>query len=398
MSSSEWQQKWKHFTKDISEFSDHLLHQLTANTANNTTSGELWLLGEYYPLIKSDPTTTSANTSVTTTTTTTTNTFSTSAIELTLSEAFTSDYKSRLYFCYRSQFPPLPSTSFTSDVGWGCMLRCGQMLLGQCLILHLLGRQWRLGQRGDDDAIWEGYLRILSYFLDQPQSQFGIHAFTQRGLVYDVPVGNWYGPRTIANVIRDCVNSSGLGVKCQIAQEAIIYNDTLLETVNNWQHTLLLLIPVRLGVDKINQEYHKALLELFKWKSLCGVAGGQPRAAYYFLGVDGGDLIYLDPHIVRPAIDYCGFAGDADGDANAMLERILTYHCSVVKKTSITALDPSLLLGFYLKDEQEYATFKQLSQQLFSKGAIYTFEDTTPTWMNESINTGETDEDDYDLV
>lgn len=78
-------------------------------------------------------------------------------------EEFLDDFESRLWFTYRSNFFPIedsfgstdPGTSsfslqlrshffngggFTSDTGWGCMIRSGQCLLANALAVLHLGR------------------------------------------------------------------------------------------------------------------------------------------------------------------------------------------------------------------------------------------------------------------
>ena len=48
------------------------------------------------------------------------------------------DIRSRLWFSYRKGFVSIGDTGITSDKGWGCMLRCGQMVIAQALLfLHL---------------------------------------------------------------------------------------------------------------------------------------------------------------------------------------------------------------------------------------------------------------------
>jgi cysteine protease ATG4 len=45
-----------------------------------------------------------------------------------------------MWLTYRSNFPAIGETNLVTDMGWGCMLRTGQMLLAQALITHYLGR------------------------------------------------------------------------------------------------------------------------------------------------------------------------------------------------------------------------------------------------------------------
>jgi len=54
---------------------------------------------------------------------------------------FLKTFSQRIYISYRKQFEPLTSSRngdiITSDGGWGCMIRCAQMLLAQTLLTHM---------------------------------------------------------------------------------------------------------------------------------------------------------------------------------------------------------------------------------------------------------------------
>lgn len=83
-------------------------------------------------------------------------------------KAFLSDFGSRIWISYRSNFTPIPQAKtpeatssmtlgvrlrshlmdpqgFTSDTGWGCMIRSGQSLLANTFSVLLLGRGKRCG-------------------------------------------------------------------------------------------------------------------------------------------------------------------------------------------------------------------------------------------------------------
>ncbi len=55
-------------------------------------------------------------------------------------QTFLADFGSKPWLTYRLGFPPIKPSNFQSDVGWGCMLRTGQMLLANTFLLHFLGK------------------------------------------------------------------------------------------------------------------------------------------------------------------------------------------------------------------------------------------------------------------
>jgi cysteine protease ATG4 len=78
--------------------------------------------------------------------------------------SFLDDFESRIWMTYRSNFPPIPKSQdpaatsgmsltvrlrsqlgdqagFTSDTGWGCMIRSGQSVLANTLLMLKLGRR-----------------------------------------------------------------------------------------------------------------------------------------------------------------------------------------------------------------------------------------------------------------
>ncbi|XP_059397617.1 cysteine protease ATG4A-like [Carassius carassius] len=311
-----------------------------------------------------------------------------------------SDVHSRLWFTYRKKFSPIGGTGPSSDAGWGCMLRCGQMILAQALVCRHLGRDWRWDPEKRQP---KEYHRILHCFLDKKDSCYSIHQMAQMGVGEGKSVGEWYGPNTVAQVLKklalfDDWNTLAVyvsmdntvvieDIKKQCKQpgresrsragpcgrgEETVSSQSCLEALHlqsqmplDWR-PLLLVIPLRMGINNINPVYIQAFKECFKMPQSCGVLGGKPNLAYYFIGYIDDELIYLDPHTTQQAVDT--ESGSAVDDQS--------YHCQrTPHRMKITSLDPSVALGFFCKSEEDFDSWCDLVQQkLLKKRHLRMFE------------------------
>ncbi|KAJ7205877.1 hypothetical protein C8J57DRAFT_1615298 [Mycena rebaudengoi] len=74
-------------------------------------------------------------------------------------------------------------------------------------------------------------------------------------------------------------------------------------TTKRWgDRPVLLLLGIRLGLDGVNPVYYETIKMLYTLPQSVGIAGRRPSSSYYFVGVQGDGLFYLDPHHSRPAV------------------------------------------------------------------------------------------------
>jgi cysteine protease ATG4 len=211
--------------------------------------------------------------------------------------AFLDDFESRIWMTYRSGFAAiqkshdpkatsamsfrvrmqnLASPGFTSDTGFGCMIRSGQCILANALQMLRLGRDWRYQEKPDVKEHHE----ILSLFADDPKAPFSIHRFVEHGAaVCGKYPGEWFGPSAAARCIQDLVNKyKEAGLRVYVSGDgADVYEDKLKQVAvddddGEW-HPTLILVGTRLGIDKITPVYWEALKASLQMKQSIGIAG-----------------------------------------------------------------------------------------------------------------------------
>ncbi len=181
-----------------------------------------------------------------------------------------------------------------------------------------------------------------------------------------------------------------------------------------WDTSLLLLLPLRLGIESIStSDYGSSLAKLIAFPHSVGMLGGTPRHALWFYGADAtpppsvatarmvdekssndqgcvaGGWYGLDPHTVQSAprgtrvlVEQTSTnhkIGDID-DANRARHQwqvqitdayLRSLHISPTlshpnnqRSIPLSKLDPSCALGFYIRDHADFVYFQRLIQSL----------------------------------
>nr|CAI5869646.1 unnamed protein product [Callosobruchus analis] len=268
------------------------------------------------------------------------------------------DIVSKIWLTYRKNFVPIGGgEGLTSDKGWGCMLRCGQMVLANALVTLHLGRDWLWDPQTRDPT----YLKILKKFQEMRPAPYSIHQIALMGASLGKSVGQWFGPNTVAQVLKKLVvydEWSRLAIHVALDNTIVIseirelcLQQTKLDGTNlsrsEWK-PLLLIVPLRLGLTDINPIYISGLQKCFQFKQSLGVIGGKPNVALYFIGCVGREVIYLDPHNTQKT----GFVENKETEEQ--IEMDLTYHCKYASRINMLKMDPSVAVCFFCKTEGDF--------------------------------------------
>uniref|UniRef100_A0A3B3CAL8 Cysteine protease n=1 Tax=Oryzias melastigma TaxID=30732 RepID=A0A3B3CAL8_ORYME len=325
-------------------------------------------------------------------------------------ERFRLDFVSRIWLTYRREFPQLEGSTWTTDCGWGCMLRSGQMLLAQGLLLHLMPRDWtwpdahqltdvdfeifrprspalrnsqkKRPESSRDRLAEPTHQRLVTWFGDQPPAPFGVHQLVDIGKGSGKKAGDWYGPSVVAHILRKAVAKTSVGqsLAVYVAQDCTVYKEDVLQLCDpslsqraadpssqTWK-SVIILVPVRLGGEALNPSYIECVKNILRLDCCIGIIGGKPKHSLYFIGFQDEQLLYLDPHYCQPVVDVT--------QANFSLE---SFHCSSPKKMPFNRMDPSCTVGFYAKTKKDFESLCSVVGMALSsskeKYPIFTFVD-----------------------
>ena len=243
----------------------------------------------------------------------------------TMKTSIEKEIQSRLWFTYRKDFAAINGNpKYTSDCGWGCMLRSAQMLVAQGLLMHFFGKDWSLYNKFRTHE-YRLYKNIISLFNDRLSKHcpFGIHRLLEIAdkkqignpnleNLNDVSrVGSWFGPTSVCQLMKEAIEEADSldscflldQVKIYVAQDCTVYKQDVIELCAINKEALdgaevqikpcILLVSVRLGGDELNEIYVPSLKKFLELDSCIGMIGGKPKHSLYFIGYQADKIVYL---------------------------------------------------------------------------------------------------------
>ncbi|CAK1549735.1 unnamed protein product [Leptosia nina] len=304
------------------------------------------------------------------------------------------DITSIIWCTYRKGFVPIGDEGLTSDKGWGCMLRCGQMVLGVALTRIHLATDWVWTAETRDPT----YLKIIQRFEERKQAPYSIHQVALMGASEGKEVGQWFGPNTVAQVLKKlAVYDKWSSLVIHVALDNTVVKEDILQQcsvnsdrgdnntddvhITDWM-PLLLIVPLRLGLSEINPVYIDGLKICFQSPQSIGVIGGKPNQALYLIGCVGDEVLYLDPHTTQRS----GLVENKITDEQKEMD--CSYHCKYASRIPILTMDPSVAVCFLCRTRKDFDDLCNTFQSSLMKEAQPLFEicDQRPSHWGPSTN------------
>ena len=340
-----------------------------------------------------------------------------------------------LLFTYRKNFPKIinykTKKMYTTDAWWGCMIRCGQMILARGIYLLLkskglstknaisytvplfnefpitkdkfhpffYGMIDKYNDIDDDDK-----MKIKEFY-----PPFSIKTLCDIGEIFERTAGEWFSDVIITKIFKKITEKFNIFTNPQLEVKILTFqsfidipsllNECFIEKkkdLSNPEHMKLngkyyyfskmgiVFVNVRLGLDKIPPEYYPGIRELFKLKSCIGIIGGKTRLAYYFIGYNDEEnsLLYLDPHVTK------------DSDKEVTIDNILEKHINKeIHLLKMTKMSTAFTIGFCFTKYSEFLELYNFWQTTEKNEKFVKILGVSKKDMNYIINHKENEED-----
>ncbi|KAJ6246726.1 cysteine protease atg4 [Anaeramoeba flamelloides] len=122
-----------------------------------------------------------------------------------------------------------------------------------------------------------------------------------------------------------------------------------------WKPTVIF-IPVRLGMRKFNETYIEPLTEIMKFPQSIGIVGGKTNSSLYFVAIQEDNFYFLDPHKTQEHVN----------TYNKNIFDTSSYHQNFIYRLKMKNIDPSMVLGFLIKNLDDLNDFIERGKK-FSK-------------------------------
>ena len=305
-----------------------------------------------------------------------------------------------LLFTYGKNYPKITNSknkkTYTTDTNWGCMIRCGQMILS-----HGIYRVLKSKKIDTKNALYytfslfnnypikennlhnyfNGMLNKYYSLIREKEGEtfnkikeffppFSIKTLCEFGELNGKYAGEWFSDVIITHIFKniseyyEIFNNENLNLKIMNFQSCIeikdILNTCFIEKKyekgnDNYIHLNkkyyyfnkigIIFVNVRIGLDAIPKEYYQGIRELFNLKECIGIIGGKTRQAYYFIGYnnDEDSLLYLDPHVAK------------EEDKTINFNNILSKHIiKPVYTLKLSKMSTGFTIGFCFRNYEEF--------------------------------------------
>lgn len=113
---------------------------------------------------------------------------------------------------------------------------------------------------------------------------------------------------------------------------------------------------------------------------------GRPSSSHYFIGVQGSYFFYLDPHHTRPALPL------HNNPEYYTVEEVDTCHTRRLRRIHIKEMDPSMLIGFLIRDKNDWDSWRKGISQVQGKAVIRVADEEPPLHGQGTEREGAVDE------